>query len=146
VATSSIDWVDKQIPSAVGFYRQTSDEDEYYNCIAWAANESAEWWSHLPGYKWPATRSPLISALVDVFVGLGFEIQQTKNSSYEVGIEKIALYEKRGMWTHAARQLPSGKWTSKLGADEDIEHDNPECLHTKYGNIYCIMRKADHEP
>ena len=28
--------------------------------------------------------------------------------------------------THAARQLPSGKWTSKLGDADDIEHNTLE--------------------
>jgi hypothetical protein len=27
-----------------------------------------------------------------------------------------------------ARQLPNGKWTSELGPDEDIGHEDPYCL------------------
>jgi hypothetical protein len=34
--------------------------------------------------------------------------------------------------THAARQLPSGRWTSKLVLREDIEHD----LHALSGEAY----------
>ncbi|MCI0637958.1 MAG: hypothetical protein L0Y72_23715 [Gemmataceae bacterium] len=36
------------------------------------------------------------------------------------------------MPTHAARQLPTGRWSSKLGPSEDIEHD----LHALEGEIY----------
>lgn len=46
--------------------------------------------------------------------------------------EKIALFAVAGLPTHAARQLPSGRWTSKLGLREDIEHD----LHAVSGGVY----------
>jgi len=45
-----------------------------------------------------------------------------------VGFEKIALYSNANESTHAARQLPDGQWTSKLGDFEDIKHVNVECL------------------
>ena len=98
----------------------------------------------MPQYHWPANRSPLISSLVEVFLGLNFENLGIHGSrELESGFIKIALYERNGHWKHAARQLPNGKWTSKLGPDEDIEHDDPECLcGQNYGTIHCIMRKA----
>ncbi len=40
-----------------------------------------------------------------------------------------------GLPTHAARQLASGRWTSKLGKAEDIEHD----LHDLEGDLYGIV-------
>jgi hypothetical protein len=41
----------------------------------------------------------------------------------EAGFEKIAIYVGADSEVkHAARQLPSGLWTSKLGDFEDIEH------------------------
>lgn len=134
-------WIDQDFPAAVGHHEITSETDDNYNCIAWAANNSSEWWSNLPGYKWPGRRTSLIEGLVTVFTSLGYEI--CKSSDFEDGFEKVAIYVRNGMWRHAARQLPSGKWTSKLGPDEDIEHDTPECLCGKsYGKIHCIMRKA----
>jgi hypothetical protein len=46
------------------------------------------------------------------------------DGSREPGFERIAIYEDdRGVPTHAARQLPSGKWSSKCGRSYDIEHD-----------------------
>lgn len=138
-------WIDAQYPAAAGRYQITSPTDDDYNCIAFAAGCDTEWWSHQPGYRWPAQRTPLINALVAVFAGLGYENREPSDNAIEAGYDKVALYVKRGMWCHAARQLPSGKWRSKLGPDEDIEHDTPECLcgdGNAYGAVHCIMRKA----
>jgi hypothetical protein len=88
-------------------------------------------------------RSPLISSLVAVFQFLGFEERPPTETELEPMFEKVALYAKADMWKHAARQLPDGRWTSKLGPDEDIEHDAAECLcGDSYGTVHCIMRKA----
>jgi hypothetical protein len=139
-----VTWINRQYPGAVGKHIITSPVDEAYNCIAWAAEfKKDEWWDHTPGYKWPATRSPLITSLVNVFLSLGWEERTASENILEPEFERVALYRKNDEWTHAARQLPSGKWTSKLGPDEDIEHDTPECLcGDSYGTIHCIMRKV----
>ena len=45
-------------------------------------------------------------------------------------------------YTHAARQLPTGKWTSKLGKGKDIEHDTPEDVAGGlYGELQEIMKR-----
>ena len=49
------------------------------------------------------------------------------------GVEKVCLYEKGGVPTHAARPLQSGRWKSKLGPDEDVEHDLSELEGKRYG-------------
>ena len=47
----------------------------------------------------------------------------------KAGYLKIAIFEKDGYPTHACRQLPSQKWTSKMGWDGvDIEHNDLECI------------------
>jgi hypothetical protein len=136
-----VSWIERDYPGTAGKHEITSEPDEEYNCIAWAANDKSTWWSHEDGFKWPAKRSSGIEALVEVFAGLGFK--ETKSRTLEPGREKVALYAKEGKWTHASRQLTSGKWASKLGVDEDIEHDDPECLCGRwYGKIHCIMWKA----
>jgi hypothetical protein len=112
-----------------------------HNCIAYAAGVETEWWSHERGYRWPAFRSPLINSLVAVFKSLGYK--KCKSAKLQKKYLKVAIYERNGLWTHAARQEPDGKWKSKLGPDEDIEHDSPDCLcGDSYGAIHCIMRKA----
>lgn len=41
-----------------------------------------------------------------------------------------------------ARQLPTGRWTSKLGGSEDIEHASPTELEgDMYGTVVLYMRK-----
>lgn len=43
---------------------------------------------------------------------------------------------------HAARQQPSGVWTSKLGQMEDIEHNMLEALRGDvYGRVGLILRR-----
>ncbi|MEG3937912.1 hypothetical protein QT995_07080 [Microcoleus sp. S36b_A3] len=59
---------------------------------------------------------------IQAYEMLGYEI--CKGDRLEVGYQKIGLYvDSKGIPTHAARQLPNGKWTSKLGWLEDIEHE-----------------------
>jgi hypothetical protein len=51
----------------------------------------------------------------------------------EQGFAKVAVFiDRPGLPTHVARQLPNGRWTSKLGRAEDIEHD----LHDLEGDLY----------
>jgi hypothetical protein len=53
------------------------------------------------------------------------------------------LYGYGFVYTHAARQLPSGKWTSKLGKGEDIEHDSPyDVGGGVYGEVMQVMKRA----
>jgi hypothetical protein len=57
--------------------------------------------------------------------------------------EKVALYGSTFLYTHAARQLLNGKWTSKLGRSVDIEHDTPDDLAGGvYGEVQQYMRRA----
>lgn len=51
--------------------------------------------------------------------------------------------DEHGDWTHAARQLPDGSWTSKLGPDEDILHRTPQALvGDLYGQVQAIMKRT----
>lgn len=123
-------------------FKVTSPEDGEYNCIAWAARDDRVWWTHHPGYRWPgyAPRTALVSGLVAVFEGMGYE--ECESPDLEVGYEKIAIYARHDLWTHAARQLPDGTWTSKLGDGEDINHAKPQCLiGNTYGDVYCYVKR-----
>jgi hypothetical protein len=78
--------------------------------------------------------------LVETFRSLGY--QECENGGLEEGYEKVALYGSTLIYTHAARQLPNGKWTSKLGRSEDIEHDEPDVLAGGiYGEVHEFMRR-----
>ncbi|WP_445013646.1 DUF7689 domain-containing protein [Paludisphaera borealis] len=71
---------------------------------------------------------------------LGYE--PCDEESLEPGFEKVALYGNTFTYTHAARQLPDGKWTSKLGKAEDIEHDTPDVVAGGvYGEVVEIMKR-----
>ena len=60
----------------------------------------------------------------------------------ETEFEKIAVFGKDGRWTHAARLKVDGKWTSKLGKEEDIEHNTLESMEGDlYGFVVEVLRK-----
>ena len=123
-------------------FQETSDPDDNYNCIAWAIGETDRWWSHIDPYYWPssAPKSPSIGALEDVFLGLGFE--KCEDAELESGFDKVALFVNNGRWSHAAKQLDDGSWTSKLGVFQDIEHKALETLTgTYYGEVHCLLRR-----
>ncbi|MCA9263154.1 MAG: hypothetical protein KDA60_04875 [Planctomycetales bacterium] len=112
-----------------------------YNCIAWAANNTQRWWQ--PGVFWPneSTRDDYgIGELALAFESLGFETCQ--DGTVEPGYDKVALYAVGMMYTHAARQLPDGCWTSKIGQLEDITHTTTEALeNSDYGEVIQFMRR-----
>lgn len=124
----------------------TSNPTRMYNCIAWAAGENDRWWEpNLPmdaGYYWPddvpADFRP--ESLVAAFSAIGYAV--CDDGTLVQNIEKIALYRGKGEWTHAARQLADGRWTSKLGPAHDISHDAPECVNgDEYGSVFCFMQR-----
>lgn len=115
--------------------KKISDATTDYNCIAWAAGDASRWWdpSGLPGSYWPpeAIREWTITGLVSVYETLGY--QRCEDDSLENEIEKVAIFSVLGVAEHAARQLPDGRWTSKLGDGEDIEHDLRDVNGPLYG-------------
>lgn len=119
-----------------GQYRLTSPATREYNCIAWAAGQTDRWWEPDPFeiYYWPpgVPRQRNAASLIAAFALSGYT--QCASASYEKGLEKIAIYtDSQGLPTHAARQLSDGKWTSKLGECEDIEHEE---LVSLGGSLY----------
>jgi hypothetical protein len=42
---------------------------------------------------------------------------------------------------YAARQLPNGRWTSKLGEWEDIEHALHDLTGMVYGSVVLVMKR-----
>lgn len=67
------------------------------------------------------------------------------NPALEKGYEKVAIYiNDKNNPTHAARQLPSGIWTSKIGDEEDIQHDTLVGLEGKaYGKVSTILKRPN---
>ena len=126
-------------------YKITSSEANFYNCIAWAAGENNRWWEPDPMDQlyWPPNvpRENTLNAYVKAFESLGYASCTTVDC--ENGFEKIALYvDQKNIPTHAAKQLSDGKWTSKLGALEDISHNSLEALtNSDYGRVGPILKR-----
>jgi hypothetical protein len=124
-------------------HREASPESPDYNCVAWAAEDTQRWWQ--PRVYWPVDVSREefgVGTLTEAFVALGYQ-SCGMDGSLESGFQKVALYGSALMYTHAARQLPSGKWTSKLGRGVDIEHDTPDAVAGGiYGEVFAIMKRV----
>jgi hypothetical protein len=140
------DDIERSFPGlSVGSYRITSPVNPDYNCAAWAAAETHRWWDPSPedGYYWPlqASQEQSLDEIVAAFAVLGYE--SSADARPEPGVEKLAIYaDSRRSPTHIARQLPSGTWTSKLGASEDIEHGTLESLEGAiYGKVVHYLRR-----
>jgi hypothetical protein len=126
-------------------YHDTSPATFAYNCIAWAAGETGAWWwpfgDPLESY-WPASvlRAVTLPAFRDAFATQGYA--PCDSDEAEPGFERIALFATaEGTPTHAARQLPTGRWTSKLGQAEDVEHGLRDLEGDIYGKVALVMRR-----
>lgn len=139
-----------------GEFELTSPFDAKYNCIAHAAGENDRWWwavdkniagndvfwfNNLPG---EATLENFIAA----FEKLGYkscESAELENDFEKVAVyvsTKDALHAPKGSPTHMSRQLSDGVWTSKLGQDVDISHNNLKSLEGKiYGEVRKILKR-----
>jgi hypothetical protein len=131
-------------------YVVTSPKDASYNCIAFAAGDTARKWDPgrlpEPGYYWPAdaTRddNDSIDALKLAFRSIGFD--ECPDGGLEEGYRKVALYAiHHDDWLHVAIQEASGDWSSKLGSSYDIRHKTPQCVEgATYGKVVCFMKKS----
>jgi hypothetical protein len=124
-------------------YQVTSPTSAEYNCVAYAAGDHQRKWDAC--YYWPpsSARGFRIDNLVSAFRAIGYEL--CRDDLREHGFEKVVLYANEfGHWTHAARQLPDGAWTSKLGDSYDIRHRSPYALNSKmYGQAMYFMKRAE---
>src|SRR5687768_6768544 len=128
-------------------YSVVSPPTDVYNCVAWAAEVSDEWW-------WPEDRAyrpvqpkvPTTASFIDAFQSLGY--QPCDSAALETGYEKVAIYlSTAGFPTHVARQLETGQWTSKLGELEDVIHtlEGLEGPSPAYGSVEQILRRLRHD-
>lgn len=125
-------------------YRIASPQSGDYNCIAWAANEDDRWWEPDPygRFYWPSDvpREITIEAFIQAFENLGYVPCQ--DDQIETDFQKVAIYtDPEGIPTHAARQLRSGMWTSKIGKLEDIEHTLEGLEDSDYGKVAQILKR-----
>jgi hypothetical protein len=133
-------------------YRIASPWDERYNCVSWAVgDDTRSWWPvQLPvrtgqrrkrRYYWPP-ECPLeesLDAFVSAFRTRGFE--PCSDGEDQPGFEKVAIYAIASQPLHAARQLRSGMWTSKLGDGVDIEHTLEALEGSIYGTVVQFLKR-----
>ncbi|HYT87688.1 MAG TPA: hypothetical protein VEL76_03115 [Gemmataceae bacterium] len=121
----------------------TSPPSDVYNCIAWAVGDTtACWWPDPDGTHWPdgIPLEETVAAFRAAFATLGYVVCGTAEP--EAGFDKIALFaDAQGVPKHAARQLSSGRWSSKLGLLEDIEHGLADLEGVEYGTVVLLMKR-----
>lgn len=120
----------------------TSPQSYDYNCIAWAFGIDNRWIDPTIPDFWPfqAVSTNPLQAMVLAFEDKGYE--QCDSPDSEAGYIKVAIYVGPGGLRHAALQLESGNWTSKLGNLEDIQHDTLEVLEgEEYGQAQIFLKK-----
>lgn len=123
-------------------YNVTSPESKKYNCIAWTIGRVDRWIWPIR-FFWPINieRNLKLSSFVDFYQSFGYSMSD--DDKFEEGYDKIAIYinPDTERVTHAAKQIESGKWTSKLGPYKDIEHTLDSLTGQDYGIIAIIMKR-----
>jgi hypothetical protein len=78
---------------------------------------------------------------VQAFESLGYQL--CEHGHLEAGFAKVAIYALDGKPAHAARQLPDGRWTSKLGRDIDIAHSLSGLVGPAYGEVAIYVKRPN---
>ena len=142
-----VEWLERLFPGLRGTaYRITSPPTDKYNCLAWAVGVTDAWWwpisKHGKLVHWPAgvAREETVDAVRAALGTVGFV--PCDGERPEAGFEKVALFaDARRTPTHAARQLPDGRWTSKLGQADDVEHDLRALEGDVYGTVVLVLKR-----
>jgi hypothetical protein len=124
-------------------YQITSPPTQTYNCIAWAAGDDTRWWwPDLAKIQyWPTgvPRLETVAAFIQAYTTLGYV--PCSDDTLETSFEKIALFADNNGPQHAARQLLNGRWTSKIGELEDIQHELHDLENSDYGKVVAFMKR-----
>lgn len=132
-------------------YEQRSPRSAVYNCFAWAAGDTHAWWEpddprfypHDGPRYWPpgVPHSVSLESYIQAFNSIGYA--ECDTADLVPGFEKVALYaDETGEPQHAARQIESGVWTSKLGELEDIDHNTLRGVEGRqYGTVVRILKR-----
>ena len=107
--------------------------------------DQTRWWwpSGEDPYYWPpgVPKEEKIEHFVTIFRQVGYEV--CASAAFVAGYEKVAIYQQRGVPTHAARQVHGGWWTSKLGEEVDIVHESLDALDGPiYGSATVFLQRS----
>ena len=126
-------------------WKITSRRARRYNCFAWAAGESHRRWDCGKGSFWPkdVPRRHGIAYLIAAYMAVGFRVCSKRDGrTPDPQYEKIVVYRRGDEGEHAAKLLDSGRWSSKIGDLEDLEHWTPESLSGRcYGQPFRYMKR-----
>lgn len=85
-------------------------------------------------------REVTLDAFCAAFATLGYVL--CTGEDLEPEFQKIALFANdQGVPKHAARQRDNGRWTSKLGKMEDIDHALHDLAGELYGSVVLLMKR-----
>lgn len=137
------DWIRDHFPNLpINDYQETSDKSCLYNCIAWAAEDTDNWWWPSEDAFWPIEIvDDSISSFGDAF-RFAHRYEPCDNGELEPGFQKVAIYAAGNNVKHMARQLITGEWTSKLGFGWDIRHHTVGSLLPRYGDSISYLRRV----
>jgi len=131
-------------------FQITSPATGDYTCIGYAAGDVERVWLPDPWpeglYYWPggAPREHTVAAWTRAFESIGY--LPWDNGELELDVDKVALYaDASGAPQHVARQLPNGRWTSKVGKMEDIEHELDGLEGESYGRVVLVLGRRTNE-
>ena len=124
-------------------YQVTSDQTRLYNCVAWVSHIQDENIDFSQDENGDLAQDLSTAPYIEYFETLGF--QRCNDGEREEAFQKIALFEKRGEFSHVCAQLPDGHWESKLGEWEDIQHDTTSAVEGEgkyhYGKATIFMSR-----
>lgn len=128
--------VDSAFEGLRGEFQVSGKSTRTYNCIAWSLGITSRWIN--PGKSWAECDK------INSTNG-GYKRMNGLDFSLVKGYEKIVLYGKvdsQGRvteFTHQARQLSDGTWTSKLGGMAEIRHATPDTVGgSSYGRPVAV--------
>jgi hypothetical protein len=86
-----------------------------------------------------------LESFILIFEKIGYK--KCNGERFEFFYKKVAIYATPAFgFSHVCDQLNSGRWASKLGDLEDIEHSTLGCLEgsltTEYGEVRQVLKKA----
>ncbi len=120
----------------------THPADRAYNCVAWAVGVTDVWWWPDDDRFWPpsAPQELTVASMLAALGSAGYV--PCDDGVLEPGFEKATVYAKAGLPTHVARQLPGGRWSSKLGQDCVVSHATTAGLEgAVYGQVVAHLRR-----
>jgi hypothetical protein len=122
---------------------ETSQATPKHNCIAYAFGDTTRWWWPKRPFYWPtaAPSEVTVHAFEQLLAHKGYRESATEQP--EDGKHKIALFVTAdGRPTHMASQLKTGRWSSKIGQNVDVEHDLADLFGPQYGGLHKVYERV----